>query len=284
MPGYQAVANSEDWDEWLRWKSRLVTATDISRLMTGGPGTWATLKAEKAGLTRGFGGSAYTEWGKAREPVIAKYAKDAWGLDHNTDLFVRDGTMHGATPDFVQPGNVLVGDGKTSEGEEWDESPRGYTIQVNWQMYIRGAQEGMLFVEFHKGFRPTHLEPVVYSVPRDDELIEQMIDVADRFLGLAPPPEIDVYLAARIAAMKREKDARADRDAIDARLFEFIGDRDSFKHVSDIGSISYSKPKPRATFQSEKFRESHPDLAEQFTLPGRAPKPSLRVTPAKEKE
>ena len=224
MVTYQAVASSDDWDERTRWASRLVTATDIAKLMTGGPGTWAALKAEKAGLTRGFGGSAYTEWGKAREPIIAKFAKDTRDLDHNTFLFVRDGTMHGATPDFVQPSDVFVGDAKTAEGDEWDEVPKEYNFQINWQMYVRDAQEGLLFAEFHKGFRPTHLEPIIYPVPRDDDLIEQMIDVADRFLGLAPPAEIDVLLAARIAAMKREKEARADRDAIDAQVLDFIGD------------------------------------------------------------
>src|SRR5690625_426529 len=67
MPGqYEAVASSEDWDEWLRTRSSSVTATDIARLAAGGPAVWATIRAEKQGH-RSFHGNKYTEWGKARE-------------------------------------------------------------------------------------------------------------------------------------------------------------------------------------------------------------------------
>ena len=162
--------------------------------------------------------------------------------------------------------------------------PQKYIDQCLWQMYVMGAEGAALVVEFHEDFRPVSLEPRVYWVDYSQDRIDYLLDLAEQFVEEGPGTVMDGLLAQRIEAM-RERDAAVRLiAAVDAEIMRLIGDREEFKHVSDLGTITLSRPSPRETFQLSKFKESHPDLVEQFTLPGKAPKPSLRVTPAKEKE
>ena len=95
---------------------------------------------------------------------------------------------------------------------------------------------------------------------------------------------MDGLLARRVEAMRAKTEAVEEIAAVDAEIMRLIGDREEFKHVSDLGTITLSRPSARETFQLSKFKESYPDLVQQFTVPGAVPKPSLRVTPTKEKE
>ena len=283
---YQAVASSDDWEEWHRERSSSVTATDVPRLAAGGPKTWAAVRAEKEGH-RTFLGNEYTEWGKSREPLIAEWAARELGMVHNTTFYVREGTRHGATPDLITADDSSVGDIKTAklpEDGEWDTIPANYDDQLQWQMYVMGAQGAVLVVEFHKNFRPVSLEPRVYRRDRDDDRIAYLIDIAEQFLAEGPAPVMDGLLAQYAEAERQEKRFGAEKAAIKDRMMSLIGDLPHYKHVSDLGTITLSRPSPRETFQLSKFKESYPDLVQQFTVPGKAPKPSLRVTPAKETE
>ena len=284
---YQAVASSDDWAEWHRERSSSVTATDIARLAAGGPAVWATIRAEKQGH-RSFHGNKYTEWGKAREPVIAAgSAVRALNMLHNTTFYVRDGTNIGATPDLITRDDSLVGDIKTAklpENGEWTMPPQKYIDQCLIQMWVMGAEGAALVVEFHEDFRPVSLEPRVYWVDYNQDRIDYLLDIAEQFVEEGPGTVMDGLLARRVEAMRAKTEAVEEIAAVDAEIMQLIGDRDEFKHVSDLGTITLSRPSPRETFQLSKFKESYPELVEQFTLPGKAPKPSLRVTPAKETE
>ena len=284
---YQAVASSDDWDEWLIARSSSVTATDIARLASGGPAAWATIRAEKQGH-RSFHGNKYTEWGKAREPVIAAgSAVRALNMLHNTTFYVRDGTNIGATPDLITRDDSLVGDIKTAklpENGEWTMPPQKYIDQCLIQMWVMGAEGAALVVEFHEDFRPVSLEPRVYWVDYNQDRLDYLLDLAEQFVEEGPGTVMDGLLARRVEAMRAKTEAVEEIAAVDAEIMQLIGDREEFKHVSDLGTITLSRPSPRETFQLSKFKESYPDLVQQFTVPGAVPKPSLRVTPAKEKE
>ena len=177
---YQAVASSDDWDEWLIARSSSVTATDIARLAAGGPAVWATIRAEKQGH-RSFHGNKYTEWGKAREPVIAAgSAVRALNMLHNTTFYVRDGTNIGATPDLITRDDSLVGDIKTAklpENGEWTMPPQKYIDQCLIQMWVMGAEGAALVVEFHEDFRPVSLEPRVYWVDYNQDRLDYLLDL-----------------------------------------------------------------------------------------------------------
>lgn len=287
MPGhYEAVASSEEPEEWHRARSSSVTATDVARLASGGPKVWATVRAEKQGH-RSFFGNEYTEHGKRREPVVADWARRELTMYPNTTFFVRNGTNHGATPDLMTFDDSLVGDIKTAklpEAGEWVTPPQNYIDQLQWQMYVTGAEGAALVVEFHKDFLPTTFEPRVYWVDRNEDRLAYLLDLAEQFTAEGPAPVMDGLLARRIEAMQAKDAAVAEIATVDAEILDLIGDRDQFKHVSELGTISLSRPGVRESFDKKKFEESYPDLVEQFTVPGKVPKPSLRVTPAKGEE
>lgn len=284
MSQYEPMASSDDPEEWHRARSHFVTATDIARLAGGGPKTWATVRAEKQGH-RSFHGNVYTDHGTAREPIIAEWAAHELNMVHNTTFYVREGTKIGATPDLITRDDSLVGDIKTAklpESGEWVTPPQNYIDQCLIQMYVMGAEGAALVVEFHEDFRPVSLEPRVYWIDRNEDRLDYLLDLAEQFVAEGPAPVMDGLLARRIEAMRAKDKAVAEIADIDAEIMALIGNRDQYKHVSDLGTVTLSRPSPRKTFQLAKFKESYPDLVEQFTLPGKAPKPSLRVTPAKE--
>src|SRR5699024_7622878 len=172
---FYAVASSDNPHQWHDARSKVVTATDLSRLAHGGPAVWNTIKAEKAGHRQNIS-NAYIAHGVEREPVIARWAADELGLEHNTSLLVHaDDERFGATPDLLSPDNSVVADIKTAKAPEWVEPPAHYVDQVLAQMFVTGAQSGYIIAEFHQDFIPTAMEPTVYVVERDDDRIDFLL-------------------------------------------------------------------------------------------------------------
>lgn len=284
MPGqYEAVASSEDPEEWHRARSSSVTATDLSRLASGGTKVWATVRAEKAGA-KSFQGNEYTDYGREREPVIARWAVSELNMVHNTTFFVRDGTNIGATPDLITRDDSLVGDCKTAklpDDGEWVTPPQGYIDQCLIQMFVMGAEGAALVVEFHKDYRPVSLEPRVYWIDRNEDRLAFLLDLAHQFTNEGPAPVMDALLAEYAEADDMEKRGAAHKADVKARMMDLIGDTPHYKHVSALGSISLIRSEPTQSFDKKKFAESYPELVDQFTVPGRARKPYPKVTIAK---
>ena len=70
------VARSADRVGWLRARSRGVTATDVARLSS--PRSIRAVALDKIHGS-GFGGNAYTDHGRAREPEIARWVFTSTG-------------------------------------------------------------------------------------------------------------------------------------------------------------------------------------------------------------
>ena len=117
-----------------------------------------------------------------------------------------------------------------------------------------------LVVEFHEDFRPTSLEPRVYWVDYNQDRLDYLLDLAEQFVAEGPSTVMDGLLARRVEAMRAKDAATAEIAGIDAEIMQLIGDREEFKHVSDLGTITLSRPSPRETFQLSKFKESYPEL------------------------
>lgn len=93
---------SFDTEEWLEQRREVITATEIARAIRS-PKYARELREEKRTGVQSFTGNRYTEWGKEREPVIAKHVRleiDS-SLEANDDLWVDDAGLIGATPDMV---------------------------------------------------------------------------------------------------------------------------------------------------------------------------------------
>jgi hypothetical protein len=179
----RVVASSDDRVAWLRARSCGVTATDVARLSSS-----RALKAvaqEKLGGT-GFGGNAFTDHGRAREPEIARWVLARYGIAPSTNLYHAHGQpLHLATPDGVlaRGSTVVLAEIKTTS-HAWRSIPRGYLRQVWWQQYVLGAERTLVVWEEHSGFVPVAAEPQVRWVERDDNEIHVLVGLANRLLEL----------------------------------------------------------------------------------------------------
>jgi hypothetical protein len=182
------LADSSDRVAWLRARSTGVTATDVARL--SGQKALQTVALEKL-LGTGFGGNAYTDHGRAREPEIARWVRAGYGIEPSSALFHAHGQRdHLATPDGVAviDGAVVLCEIKTTSSE-WKSVPRSYLRQVWWQQYVLGAERTLLVWEQHRDFVPVATEPMVRWIDRDENEIHVLVGLANQLLTLMRRPQ-----------------------------------------------------------------------------------------------
>jgi hypothetical protein len=177
------LADSNDRVAWLRARSSGVTATDVARLSSAK--SLRAVALDKV-LGTGFGGNAFTDHGRAREPEIARWVKATHRIEPSTALFHADGEKsHLATPDGVGviDGALVLAEIKTTSSL-WRSIPRSYLRQVWWQQYVLGAERSLMVWERHENFVPTDAEPTVQWIDRDDNEIHVLVNLANQLLGL----------------------------------------------------------------------------------------------------
>jgi hypothetical protein len=178
------VARSADRVGWLRARSRGVTATDVARL--SGPKSVQSVAQDKI-YGNSFGGNAYTDHGREREPEIARWVFANYGIVASDALFHAAGeTEHLATPDglAVNGSGVLeLAEIKTTS-HPWKSIPRSYLRQVWWQQYVLGADRTLVVWEQHDDFVPIAPEPRFQWVDRDENQIYLLVQLADQVLDI----------------------------------------------------------------------------------------------------
>lgn len=180
------VADSTDRVAWLRARSRGITATDVARLAT--ERSVQAVVLDKLHGSR-FAGNAFTDHGREREPEIAKWVQDGFGIVPSTALFhAANDRRHLATPDglAVSAGGALeLAEIKTTSSA-WRSVPRSYLRQVWWQQYVLGAERTLLVWEQHRDFVPVDAEPKYRWIDRDDNEIHVLVGLASQVIdGLA---------------------------------------------------------------------------------------------------
>lgn len=172
------VADSRDRVAWLRARSQGITATDVAGLT--GEKSIARAADAKLGGSR-FGGNAYTDHGRRREPEIAAWVAATHGIRPSSALFHAEiERRHLATPDGVAvdgDGRVLLAEIKTTN-KSWRTIPRTYLRQVWWQQHVLGAERTLFVWEEHEDFRPLHDEPKSVWIDRDDREISRLVNLA----------------------------------------------------------------------------------------------------------
>lgn len=189
-------------EEWLRQRRSVVTATDVAKIKTGSDKAFASLWKEKRTPST-FRGNRFTKHGQYREPVIAAWLSEdyPWLRPNKALLISEDDARFGATPDMVSDDGLVLGEIKTrkvsDDKVEWlswvdvcaDQTGKKYACQVAWQLFVTGAERCVFAVEHwsdEDGW--ADLRPLrVFDVERDEELIAELRDVAERFLEYDPP-------------------------------------------------------------------------------------------------
>lgn len=209
------IADSRDRVAWLRARARGITATDVAGLSSDK----SIIRAADAKLGGGarFGGNAYTDHGRRREPEIAAWVAATHGIRPSSALFRAEAEhRHLATPDGVVQdgeGRILLAEIKTTN-KNWRTIPRTYLRQVWWQQHVLGAERTLFVWEEHADFHPVDDEPRCVWIDRDDREIQQLVGLATRLIdelyhrttGQRPPSALPAPASSRREVL-RERDA-----------------------------------------------------------------------------
>ena len=176
------VVDGTNRAEWLAARRRGVTATEVSKITDQSKLLEA---ASKKILGDPFTGNKYTQHGVDREPVIAAWVHENFGIESSSALFHADGeTRHLATPDGVSvvQGTLLLAEIKTTKNG-WDVIPDNYMRQVQWQQYVLGAERTLFVWEQHENFVPIADAPQHIWIERDEEMITHLVNVANHLIA-----------------------------------------------------------------------------------------------------
>ncbi|WP_336653048.1 MULTISPECIES: YqaJ viral recombinase family protein [unclassified Leucobacter] len=200
----RAGASDQDREAWLAERRQGVTATELAKIMAASNRDVAIqdlVKQKREGDN--FLGNAFTEWGKEREPVIAADLA-GFGVAPESRVFHAEGSSrHLASPDGISvdfDGNIVLDEIKTWGSPKPKGSAAlaasGYEWQMMWCCYVTGAIGCWLNGEVRLG-QPGGFYPGKRTrewFPRDDEMIAQLVGVADLVLAAMDydeAPEID---------------------------------------------------------------------------------------------
>ena len=189
MLGSERFIASKALDEeaWLEARQGKITATLIAAASTpkGFEESLIKLRGESEPITD----NSYMEFGRRMEPFISLYVKDVYGVMPNEWLIVHElYPEFVATPDGIAWHEPVISEVKTTGTDwgEWKSVPIAYRRQVQWQMYVTGAEQcvfAWLLREDKDGkFQSPWLEPKTLVIDRDEKEIEKLLGVAENLL------------------------------------------------------------------------------------------------------
>lgn len=131
--------------------------------------------------------NAYMAFGREHEQWIVENLPEEYGLQPN-DWLIRseDNPWFLATPDALNDDWSVIGEVKTT-GKDWVTPPMRYIRQIQWQLYVTGAEKcilgWLLRAEDHQGdFVPGWFEPKWMEIHRADVMIKELIKTANRLV------------------------------------------------------------------------------------------------------
>lgn len=279
----RAGASDRDRDQWLRERLQGVTATEVRDLKLGR--RRAELLREKRGQTvAGFADNQYTAWGRKREPVIAAWVQEHYGLAPESRVFhAAEDSRHLASPDCVGvvDGALWLAEIKTSKDRKAPNTAAyehaGYYWQMQWQMYVTGAVKCLYVLEQHDGHwinrggsfpepEPlsfgTDCDPDVFFIDRDDYAIDELVQLANTFLDEVEAVGVEDKFTEPLArywkAVAAVEMAAVEKAAAVKALEElFAGEPGSVPHP--LGTVTLTAPTVRRSFDSTRFKTDHPD-------------------------
>lgn len=167
---------------WLEARKTGVTATQVAKAASGAGGFDQMVSEYRSEFVEQD--NPYMRFGREWEGPIAMTLKERHGILPN-DWLIRNRHVehHMATPDGLSVDHSMISEIKTT-GTEWKKIPAQYIRQVQWQLYVTGADTcvfaWMLRDEFDGVFIPAWFEPEIELIHRDDGLIEKLVKVADK--------------------------------------------------------------------------------------------------------
>ena len=177
-------------DEWYKARQFGVSATTVAKAASGPAGFDAELNRALFPEDNVVEDNAYMRFGRDWENWIVENLPAEYGIKPNDWLICGEGQnrWHLATPDGLNKDWSIIAEVKTT-GKDWanGKPPIQYRRQVQWQMHVTGAQRcvfaWLLRAEADNGdFVPAWLEPKHIIIERDEDMIADLIEVANRFI------------------------------------------------------------------------------------------------------
>ena len=177
-------------DEWYKARQFGVSATTVAKAASGPAGFDAELTHALFPEDNVVEDNAYMRFGRDWENWIVENLPTEYGIKPNDWLICGEGQnrWHLATPDGLNKDWSIIAEVKTT-GKDWanGKPPIQYRRQVQWQLHVTGAQQcvfaWLLRAEADNGdFVPAWLEPKHIIIERDEDMIADLIDVANRFI------------------------------------------------------------------------------------------------------
>jgi putative phage-type endonuclease len=291
-----------DRSDWLDWRRSGIGASDVAGILGISP--WSSpysVWADKVGITPDDDPTEAMEMGLALEPAINELFHRRTGLyvageqtravhpDLPWALATLDGQVMQYPPHFAQYNPIPLGnlEAKTTSDSpaKWEEAiPDMYAAQIQWQMFVTGAQRTWV-AAIHASFG---LKFRVYEVERDDHDIEFIVNRVTEFwhnhviAGVAPDTDATVATAEALRHLPVEPGKTIDLDDLQGHFLELRSLKDELKATNDLISFHENaikaamgdatdayidgtpaatwRPQSRTTFDSKAFREDNPDL------------------------
>jgi hypothetical protein len=175
------IVSSQTKNLWLAARDRGVTATQVAKAST--PAGMKEVLAQIENPTP-VEPNGFMDWGVEREAYIAHVVKERYGILPNDWLLCADGPGNEwqmATPDGLSLDHTMIGEYKTS-GKPLDKIPANYMRQVQWQLYVTGAEKCLFAYELRlegpEGFCPG-MDVECQWIDRDEKMIGDLIKVAE---------------------------------------------------------------------------------------------------------
>jgi hypothetical protein len=175
------IVSSQTKDYWLQARDKGVTATQVAKASTP-----AGMKEVLASLENPVPvePNRFMDWGNEREAYIAHVVKERYGILPNDWLLCAEGAGNEwmlATPDGLSLDHRFIGEYKTS-GKPLDKVPANYMRQVQWQLWVSGAERALFAYELRlegpEGFVPG-FDVECQWIERNEEMIADLIKVAE---------------------------------------------------------------------------------------------------------
>jgi len=174
---------ASDFEGWLEARRHGVTATQVANAAT--PAGFERAAAEFLVEWR-EPDNPYMRFGRDWESHIAEYVDEAYQVRPNELLIRGENPTHLATPDGLSETHKVIGEYKTT-GKDWghvDKMPIRYRRQIQWQLHVTGAQScivaWLVREEIDGMFVPATIKPHAGIVFRDEEMIADLVETADR--------------------------------------------------------------------------------------------------------
>lgn len=290
-------------EAWFEFRRQHLTSTELAGIhLSKTARAWQELREEKESGDR-WGGNQYTEWGKAREPVLAPLVVEVDSrLDYNADpqtiIINPDDERLCGTPDLFSEDGGVIGEIKTAKhqftGGYWhDWCPDGYYLQVQANMWHTGAEACVLLVEYYQE-QDGEFSPVEYEyqvIHYNPAVVKEMETTANEWFawldGTTPDwmGEVtsleDADEVEDLVAQLADAEEKATRWSDLAKtykkdLLKLLGDSYAGTHAGY--KVSVSTTKDSKTFDSKAFKTAHPDLYTEFNTKTRRGSTRLRLT------